>query len=109
MSEEHDEAPDVVDDEPVHRLLVGPDSLADSGDLGVVLVEYLIGLLGTDFREMTPLQSVIDLDALEALLEDDSQFVEVTFVYERLEVTVSSQHVITVKEFDETCGNRNGR
>jgi hypothetical protein len=109
VSEERDEAPDVVDGEPVHHFVVGPDSLAGGGDLSIVLVEFLADVLDTNFREMPPLQSVIDLDAFEALLGDDNQSIEITFVYERLEVTVSSGHVITIEEVDEPYSNRNGR
>jgi hypothetical protein len=50
---------------------------------------------------MRPLQTVIDLDCLAGLLDDDGRFVEVTFVYEGLLVTVSSEYVVTVAMPDE--------
>jgi hypothetical protein len=100
VSRERDEARDVAGDDPVHRLVVGPDAFDDGEDVAFVLVEYLAGLLGTDVLEARPLQPVVDLDGFAALLADGSRPVEVTFVYERLEVTVSSQCVVTVRELD---------
>jgi hypothetical protein len=105
VSRERDEARDVVGDGPVHRLVVGPDAFDDAEDVAVVLVEYLASLLGTDVLEARPLQSVVDLDGFAALLEDSTRPVEVTFVYERLEVTVSSQSVVTVRELDGASGD----
>jgi hypothetical protein len=100
VSRERDEARDVAGDGPVHHLVVGPDAFDDSEDVAVVLIEYLASLLGTDVLEARPLQSVVDIDGFAALLGDSTRPVEVTFVYERLEVTVSSQCVVTVRELD---------
>jgi len=72
------------------------DSNRDSPSLAVIVVVSIA--LEKDARALTPLCSIIDTDALDALVTeldtDQADCVRVTFCYEGMEITISGDGVI---------------
>lgn len=59
-------------------------------ELTQAIVEAVAFIKNTAHEELSPLETVIDTDALTECLETSSEPVEVVFTYEELEITVTS-------------------
>lgn len=72
------------------------DSKRDSPSLAVVAT--VATALGRDPLAMTPLQSILDTDALDTLAAESANGCDrVTFCYEGVEVTATSEEVIVAE------------
>lgn len=80
------------------------DSTRDSTSLAVVAA--VATALGREPQALTPLQSVVDTDALDGLTTDSSpgpsKCDRITFRYEGFEITVTGGAVIEAKPIENT-------
>lgn len=73
-----------------------PDSFhflynTDTEEVTRAIIEAVAFIHNTSYEELTPLGSVVDIDALTEVLDADSESIEVRFSYESLAVTVNSE------------------
>lgn len=80
------------------------DSARDSASLAVVVV--VATALGREPQTLTPLQSIVDTDALDKLAAESSarsgNCASISFSYEGLAVTVTSEGVIEANPIQNT-------